>query len=373
MKHLFSRGMILFLAGMLYTCTMSAQFLTVPPDGDNRKASVSERIGLTDVMITFDRPGVKGREGKIWGQLVHYGYKDLGFGSSKAAPWRAGANENTTISFSTDVKIEGKPLAAGKYGLFMAMYPDSAVVIFSRNSTSWGSFFYDPAEDALQVTVRPVKTDILTERLKYEFSDQVENAAVVSLVWEKLRIPFKIEVDLEKTVVESFRRELRSDKGFTWESWNQAASWCVGKQTNLEEALSWADKAVNDPFMGSANFTTLGTKAAILFAMGRKSESEEAMKNALPLASMVELHGYGRQLINQKRPKDALDAFKLNYDKHPNEYTTNVGMARGLSANADYKGALKYLEAALPKAPDQANKINVERMIGMLREGKDIN
>src|SRR4030095_9242885 len=89
--------------------------LTTAPSGGNKKASVSERIGLTDVTIHYDRPGVKGREGKIWGQLVHAGFIDQGFGSSKSAPWRGGANENTTIEFSTDVTIDGKPLPAGKY------------------------------------------------------------------------------------------------------------------------------------------------------------------------------------------------------------------------------------------------------------------
>src|SRR5512147_1488371 len=92
--------------------------LTTAPDGGNKKAIVGERIGITDITIHYDRPGVKGRENKIWGQLVPVGYVDQGFGTSKAAPWRAGANENTTIEFSSDVKIEGQALPAGKYGFF---------------------------------------------------------------------------------------------------------------------------------------------------------------------------------------------------------------------------------------------------------------
>src|SRR5215510_631620 len=106
-----------FLLLVTITTTAFAQ-LTTPPDGGNKKAMVGERIGITDVTIHYDRPGVKGREGKIWGQLVYTGFTDLGFGTSKAAPWRAGANENTTIEFSTDVKIEGQSLPAGKYGFF---------------------------------------------------------------------------------------------------------------------------------------------------------------------------------------------------------------------------------------------------------------
>src|SRR5579872_6068461 len=125
--------------------------LLVPADGGSVKASVSERIGITDVTINYGRPAVKGREGKIWGGLVYTGFQNQGFGSGKDAPWRAGANENTTIEFSTDVLVEGHPLHAGKYGFFVAYGPASCTLIFSSNSTSWGSFFYDDKEDVLRV------------------------------------------------------------------------------------------------------------------------------------------------------------------------------------------------------------------------------
>src|SRR4026207_1924436 len=133
--------------------------LTVLPSGGNKKAITGEQIGLTKVVINYDRPGVKGREGKIWGQLIPVGYSDQGFGSSKAAPWRAGANENTTIEFSTDVKIEGQSLPAGKYAFFIAYDPNECTLIFSKNSTAWGSFFYNDKEDAVRIKVRPVASD----------------------------------------------------------------------------------------------------------------------------------------------------------------------------------------------------------------------
>src|SRR6187549_2896132 len=133
---------------------LSMAQLTTLPDGGNKRAMVAERVGLTDITIRYNRPGVKGREGKIWGELVPYGFTDLGFGTSKAAPWRAGANETTTIEFSTDVKIEGKDLPAGKYGFYVAVGKDESTLIFSKNTMAWGSFFYDPAEDVLRVTVK---------------------------------------------------------------------------------------------------------------------------------------------------------------------------------------------------------------------------
>jgi thioredoxin-like negative regulator of GroEL len=97
------------------------------------------------------------------------------------------------------------------------------------------------------------------------------------------------------------------------------------------------------------------------------------MKEALPIGKMNEIHQYARQLLQQKRSKEAFEAFRLNYDKHPNEFTTNMGMARGYSATGDYKKALDYMKKAQPQAPDPANKNGIEKMIPMLQQGKDIN
>src|SRR5436305_6752617 len=146
-------GFLLCSFIILHFCTYSQITLTTLPSGGNKKAVVGEQIGLTQVTIHYDRPGVKEREGKIWGQLIPAGYVDQGFGNSKAAPWRAGANENTTIEFSNDVLIEGQPLKAGKYGFFIAYDSLEPTIIFSRNATSWGSFYYDDKEDALRVKV----------------------------------------------------------------------------------------------------------------------------------------------------------------------------------------------------------------------------
>ena len=350
-----------------------AQNLTVIADGGNKKASVSERIGITDITIHYDRPAVKGREGKIWGQLVHKGFINLGFGTSNAAPWRGGANENTTITLSTDVMIEGKPLAAGTYGLFFAMGDAEATVIFSNNSTSWGSFFYDPKEDALRVTVKTIPLTESVERLKYEFMDEKENSATIGLIWEKLKIPFTIEVDYIKTQLESFRKELRSEKGFKWEAWEEAINFCVEHNTNLEEALVWSDYAIKGSFVGQKNFRTMTAKASVLTKLGRGAEADTLMKAAMPLATMQELHAYGRQLLHDKKPQLALDAFKLNAQKNPNVFTTNMGLMRGYSANGDYKNALKFAKAAQLQAPDKGNKDALEKYIPMLEAGKDIN
>ncbi|HEU5164282.1 MAG TPA: DUF2911 domain-containing protein [Chitinophagaceae bacterium] len=353
--------------------TSSSQIpLTVLPSGGNKKAITGEQIGLTKVVINYDRPGVKGREGKIWGQLIPVGYTDQGFGSSKAAPWRAGANENTTMEFSTDVKIEGQSLAAGKYAFFIAFDPNESTLIFSKNSTSWGSFFYNDKEDALRVKVKPIALDKPVEWLKYDFMNETENSATIALSWEKMMIPFKVEVDYVQSQLESFRRELRTDRGFLWESWDQAAQWCVQRNVNLNEALLWADSATGTSFGGNRSFQAASTKAQILEKLGRGDEASTLMKKMLPTASMFEIHGYGRSLIAQKKPKEALEVFKMNFEKNPNQMTTLVGLTRGYSANGDYKTALEYANKAMA-VTDAQNKTNIQTMIDKLKAGKDVN
>ena len=368
------KKLLLAISALLLSTFSFSQILFTIADGGNKKTTVSERIGITDVTLHYDRPAVKGREGKIWGELVPYGFTDQGFGTSKAAPWRAGANENTTISFSSDVMIEGKTLSAGTYGLFIAIEEGgSATYIFSNNSTSWGSFFYEPKDDALRVTVKTVALTESVERMKFEFMDEKENSATVALIWEKLKIPFKIEVDYIKAQLQSFRNELRNAKGFRWEAWLEAVNFCVQRNTNLDEALQWSDYAISGPFIGQKNFRTLNAKASVLNKLGRAAEADALLKDAMPLATMQELHNYGRQLLRDKKPVLALEAFKLNAQKNPNVFTTNMGLMRGYSANGDFKNALKYAKAAQPQATDKVNKDAIEGFIKMLEEGKDIN
>ncbi len=347
--------------------------LTTAPSGGNKKATVGEQIGLTKVIINYDRPAVKGREGKIWGQLVHTGFVDQGFGSSKAAPWRAGANENTTIEFSTDVIIEGKPLAAGKYGFFIAWDAAEPTIIFSKNSGAWGSYYYNESEDALRVKVKAKPADRSVEWLKYEFIDQTDNSATIALLWEKIIIPFKVEVNLVKAQIESYRQELQTRKGFRWDAWNEAAAYAVQNNTNLQEALLWADSATSSTFGGNTQFQAWSTKAQVLEKLGRGKEAEAIMKRYLPLANMNEVHGYARQLLASGKKKEALEVFKSNHEKYPNQFTTVFGLVRGYSGNADYANALKYAKLALPLVPNGPSKVQVEGAIKKLEEGKDIN
>jgi tetratricopeptide (TPR) repeat protein len=347
--------------------------LTELPSGGNPRAMVFEQVGLTDITVHYNRPGVKGREGKIWGQLVPYGATDPGYGTSKAAPWRAGANECTTIQFSTDVRIEGQPLAAGTYALFLEMNPGSATVIFNKNPKAWGNFFYDPQEDVLRV---PVKTRSLSESvewLRYEFHALSDSAAILAMDWEKLEVPVKIEVEYVKNQLAIFRAELAGEIGFRPEAWDQAAQFCISRKVNLEEAMVWSDNAMSPRIGGQPTFATMSTKAQVLHALGRNAEEDAVMKQAIELGTMTEVHQYARQLMQMGRKQDAITVFEQNARKYPNVYTTNVGLARVYSAKGDYRKALTYAKAAQAQAPDKLNADSVARMIAMLEKGQDVN
>lgn len=346
--------------------------LTAEPDGGNKKASVSEQIGIVKIMINYSRPGVKGREGKIWNTPVaHYGFVDQGHGTSNSAPWRAGANENTTMSFSQPVKIEGKELPAGTYGFFIALGEEESTLIFSKISTSWGSFYYDPTQDALRVNVKNQKVDNSVEWLKYEFSNETDSTATIAMSWEKRRIPFTVSIERKELQMTAFRNDLRTTRPYY--DFIQAANWCVQNNYELEQALAWMDRAISFRIMGEKNFRTLSTKAAVLMKMNRVEEAKKVMQEAIPMGTMIEVHFYGRQLLSMKEVDEAMKVYKLNFEKHPNEYTTNVGMGRAFSAKGDYKKALQYMKSALSQAPDDRNKSSVEGMITRLQEGKDVN
>ncbi|MFC1492346.1 DUF2911 domain-containing protein [candidate division KSB1 bacterium] len=157
------------------------------------RAQVTQRLGTdTDITFDFGRPGVKGR--KIWGGQVPYGFAPGNdYSDGKPFPWRAGANENTTIEFNADLLIEGNRLAAGKYGIHMIPSETTWIIIFSKNSEVWGSYQYNKEEDALRVTVTPVKAPH-KEWLMFGFDDLAGTSATAYLHWEMLKVPFKIEL-----------------------------------------------------------------------------------------------------------------------------------------------------------------------------------
>lgn len=236
------------------------------------RASTSQVVGITHISVDYGRPSVRGRE--IWGKLVPYGFSDLGWAGASHAPWRAGADENTIISFEHPVSIEGKPLAAGSYGLHMA--PEESgdvVVIFSKDTHSWGSYFYNPSEDALRVSVH-WKDAPHQEQLAYAFSDVTADSATLSLLWGEKQIPIALSVDTHAIVLESLRNQMRSSTGFRYQNLLDAASYLLANDYELEQALEWANIAVERPWVGRRNKESLSLKAKSLEKMGRADEAK---------------------------------------------------------------------------------------------------
>ena len=359
-----------------------AQFvpgLAVPPSGNNQPASVTQYIGPVRVTIDYSSPAVHGpdgkdRRGQIWGKLVPYGLTDLGFGNGKPAPWRAGANENTVFTVSENVSIEGKLLPAGRYGLHMIAGPEEWTLIFSKDSNAWGSFYYDPAADALRVTVTPRKHEY-REWLTYEFTTRRPAESVAELQWEELAVPWTIKVEnINDLYISQLKENLTNVQGFGWQGWVAASQFCVKENTHLEQALKWAEIAINKPFIGEANFTTLGNKAQVLEKLGRTDEARAAMQLAVhhPSATPLDLHQYGRRLLAEKKDKEALEIFLLNQERNGDQWPVHVGLARGYAANGDPKQALEHARKAAAQAPDALNRKNLEAMVAALEAGKPI-
>lgn len=371
MKHLLILTIITWFTASLFA---QVPYNSAVPNGYTRKAWVSEQIGLAQISINYHRPAVNGREGKIWGQVVPRGFVNQGFGNGKLTPWRAGANENTIIEFDDDVKVEGKTLPKGKYGLFIAYDSSESIIIFSKKTDAWGSFFYDEKDDALRVKVKPQRIEKNMENLKYEFTNQTPNSAVIALSWEKVSIPFKVEVDYLKQQFDALVAEAQNPRGFTSQGLNIAANWSLQNDYQLEKGLEWATLATSQNFPGDpSSFSALVTKATILTKLGKTDEAAAVIKTSLPLGNVGQLQQLGRQLVAAKNAKAALEVFQFNYNKNPDQFITLTGMARGLSANGDYSKALDFANKALPLTPNDANKQALQGMIEKLKAGKDIN
>lgn len=359
------------LLAAVITTTSYSQALRIP-ETTNTVCMTGRKLGVTEIQIHYSAPGVKGREGKIYGtSVVPYGYTVLGFGSTVASPWRAGADECTVMSFSTDVTINGKKLPAGKYAFFIAVYEDSSVLIFNKNTKEWGSYFYRKELDVLQVpTVQLKNQPVLQERLAYNFSNQTDHSVDITLDWEKWSFPIHVEVDLKSTVLEKIREQMSGAIGFDPASLESAAQWCVDNDTNYDEALNWINSATDPRLGGRTTFVALSTKAKILKKMGKDKEATDMLNTAMENATVQELHGYGRQLLNEKKLPEALEVFQKNYDKSKGAWPTNAGLMRVYSAMGDYKKALQFAKAALAQAADEQNKKFLEGAIKTLGESK---
>ena len=368
MSKIYLHLVSMFAFILLSTFSLEAQITT--PRG-SQATTVSQTVGTSTIDITYSRPSVNNRE--IWGKLVPYGLNNLGFGTSKAAPWRAGANENTTITFSHDVKVEGKPIKAGTYGLHIEVKENnSATLLLSNNATSWGSFFYDPAEDALQADITTT-TVPHTEMLTFSFPTVTATTATATLAWEKKAFPFTIEVPVTEIVLSDIRNGMRDQPGFNRLTYEQAAGFVLNNGGDLEEALGWINSAIAGQFFSQKNFNNLQLKAGILNKMGNATEAMTTLAEAQELGTVLEVHQLGRQLITMGMKDKAVEVFEYNAKKNKGTWPVHYGLARGYSAKGDFKNAIKHLEKAHVNAPNPASKQRVAANIEKLKNGEDIN
>ena len=321
----------------------------------SQHAVIMQRIGITDITVNYHRPLANGRQ--IWGKLVPYGQV-----------WRAGANENTTVTFTDPITIEGQPLDKGTYGLHMIPGENQWTVIFSKMSTAWGSFSYKQDEDALRVTVKPQPTE-LHDALTYDFDDVKPDSAVVTLRWDKVAVPFKVEVKVNDIVQASIHRQIRGLNQYYWEGWDDAAGYFLASKTNLDEALKDEDQSIQT----EERFDNIMNKSRILEAMGRKDDASTFRNKALEKASAQQLYFYGRQLQGEKKQEEAFAIYRSNAKKFPDDWTTHVGLARVYSGQGDFDKAVKEMQTALTGVPDDANRSNLQNYVKRLQSKDDIN
>jgi tetratricopeptide (TPR) repeat protein len=254
---------------------------------------------------------------------------------------------------------------------------DEWTVIFSKDASDWGSFWYDPKDDALRVKTKPGKSEY-HEWLTYEFTEREPAKVTLALKWEEMQVPLAITVDNPNQLwVDNMRSDLHGFAGFSWQNWQQAAAFCAQNKINLPEAQKWAERAVSDPTWsgGQENFATLSTLSLLQGLNGHPEEAAKTFDRALnhPTAQPVQIHMAGRQLLTAGNKEQAMRVFQLNAKRFPNQWPVHVGLMRGYAAMGDNKKALSEARLAVAQAPDPANRKNLEGLIKQLEEGNDIN
>ena len=348
MKHRFHFYLGTIFLFVLFAGTLSAQQNLTLPDV-SQHATVTQEVGLTEIAIDYHRPGVKGR--KLWGALVPYDQV-----------WRAGANQNTTISFSKDAIIDGRTVPAGIYGLHMIPTEKDWTIILSRDYRAWGSFFYNEGNDLMRFTVTPEACEF-QEWLLYSFDVVTPNSTTASLKWGKMKIPFEIKIDLHKQVIEDIKIQLTGLPGFFWQAWNQAANYCYVNTYDLEQGLKWADRSITINKTAANMFT----KALILADLNKTDEANELKNEAFSIATENELNTLGYQLMNGGKIDIAIEVFTKNTELNPDSWNVWDSLAEGYMNKGENKLAVEYYTKALGMAPEN-QKARIQGLLNQLSE-----
>jgi hypothetical protein len=351
-----------YLSAVLFCCMLTlslSSFAQLNTPRGSQQATISQRVGVSDVTITYSRPSVNGRE--IWGKLVPYGMNNLGFGTSTAAPWRAGADENTTITFSHDAQVEEKPIKAGTYGLHLEVKPDNtATLILSHDADAWGSFFYDESKDALRADITTT-TVPHHELLTFEFNEVNPNSTKASLAWGTKAFPFNVSFNVTEIVLNDFRAKFKGQAGFQRQNWEQAARYALNNGGDLNEALTWIDAAIAGQFFSQKTFNNVAIKAQILNKLGRTDEYVTMMDEAASTANANQLNALGYQMLANKDYDRALNYFKKAAKLDPTNPNVYDSLGEAYKTMGNNKEAIKHFKKSLSMNPPANVKANSEK------------
>ncbi|MCR9264938.1 MAG: DUF2911 domain-containing protein [Flavobacteriaceae bacterium] len=356
----------LFVCALLLSAPLGAfaQFHTLKIPQTSNRVTETQQLAVTDITISYSSPSVNGRD--VWNNPNIIPQKE------QPIAWRAGANMNTTISFSTDVLIEGQSLKAGTYGYHIVPDGNDFELLFAHNHNQWGSYYLDRENDVtLAVNVNGEACEF-SEKLDYEFLDWTPNSVTIGLEWADKRVPFKVSVDLETTVVESFRSELRGINTYHWQAWNDAARWCLDHNTNLDEALQWANRSINGGFNGFAadnNLTNMSTKALLLEQLGRSDEVSAVLDEVSGMVdNAMEANSTSMLMLRLDQPKKALDFVTSKIKEYPEAWFLKINKGVSHYFLNDPKRAIKELESVLPETPQQFQP-RVQEIIDEVQSG----
>lgn len=258
-------SLIFFLAVFAALESSFAQQLQMPQASPS--ASISQKVGLTDVQVIYSRPSTRGR--KIFGELVPYGQI-----------WRTGANSATTLDFSTDVMIDGKTVPAGKYALYTIPGKNEWTIVLSKNTELWGALGYSDADDLMRFKVSPNKLSRKYETFEISFNNMTDNAADLSMKWENTRVDFRISTEVDPIVMAQIQEMVIDTKTENPSLLYASANYYFTNNKDLNQAYEWIKASTaSDP-----KYWTMHLKAKIEVALGKNSEALASAKESMKLA-----------------------------------------------------------------------------------------
>lgn len=334
---------------LLLPAPLAAQSPPLVLPDESPAADVRQELGLTEVRISWHRPAVRGRQ--VWGALVPWN-----------EVWRAGANENTVLQVSSPFRAGGRELPAGRYGVHLIPAQQGAwTVILSRQADAWGSFSYDPAEDAARFPATPSSGE-MTERLAWTLDLGDTAQVLVTLRWERLALSFPIAVDVDRVVLDSLATQLRGIPRFFPDGWGNASRWALA-HGHLAEAGAWADSALGV----RRGFDGLWTKAAVLERQGDARGALALRQEAYASATEAQVNAAGYWMLQRGRTDEAIALFRKNVKDYPKSWNVHDSLAEALGVKGDRKAAVASYRTAASLTTDPAQQRRIAQAIAALQ------